>query len=215
MKFVAGLLALAAALTILGKPAVADEKACPASKPEHHPAAMPWDILKGLDLTDEQKAKLKELHKEFGPKFKAAADSILTDEQKKARDDAVKEAKAAGKKGPEVWKAAMQAEKLTDEQKAKLHEVMTPLHKQFHEKLMALLTTEQREQLKQKLAAVKPEHHGKDHCHLLHGLNLTDDQKAKVKALHKEFHEKLLAILTPEQQAQLKQKCEKHDKACK
>ena len=47
--------------------------------------------------------------------------------------------------------------------------------------------------------------------HLLRGLNLTDDQKAKVKALHKETHEKLMAILTPEQKEQLKQK---HD-ACK
>ena len=50
-------------------------------------------------------------------------------------------------------------------------------------------------------------------CDMLKGLNLTDDQKAKVKKLHKEFHEKLLAILTPEQQAQLKHKCEKH-KSC-
>ena len=38
------------------------------------------------------------------------------------------------------------------------------------------------------------------HCHFLKGLNLTDDQKAQVKALHKESHEKLMAILTPEQQ---------------
>jgi Spy/CpxP family protein refolding chaperone len=214
MKLVAGFLALAAALTILGKPAAADDKVCPASKPGHH-AAMPWDILKGLNLTDDQKAKVKELHKEFGPKFKTAADSVLTADQKQARDDAVTAAKAAGKKGPEVWKAALQAEKLTDEQKAKLHEVMKPLHKQFHEQLMALLTTEQKEQLKEKCAAVKPEHHGKEHCHFLHGLNLTDDQKAKVKELHKEFHEKLMAILTPEQQAQLKHRCHEHDKACK
>jgi Spy/CpxP family protein refolding chaperone len=212
MKSVASILALAVALTMVGKLWANDDKTCPASK-HHHAMGMPCDMLKGLNLTDDQKAKVKELHKEFGPKFKAAADSILTADQQKARDDAIKAAKAEGKKGPEVWKAAMHAVKLTDEQKAKFHEVMGPLHKEAHEKLMALLTPEQKEQLKQKCAATKPEHHAKGHCHFLKGLNLTDDQKAKVKELHKEFHEKLLAILTPEQQAQLKHKCEKH-KSC-
>ncbi len=210
MKVVASVLALALALTMVGKLA-ADEKSCPLAASHHH--GMLHDLLKGLNLTDDQKAKVKELRKEYEPKFKAAADSVLTADQQKARDDAVKAAKAEGKKGPEVWKAAMKAVKLTDEQKAKMKEVMKPLHKEAHEKLMAILTTEQKEQLKQKCATATSHHHATA-CHFLKGLNLTDDQKAKVKQLHKEFHEKLMAILTPEQQAQLKEKCEKH-KSCK
>ena len=214
MRIIASVLALAVALTIVGKLS-AEDKACPTTKPQHHTMGMPWDCLKGLNLTDDQKAKVKDLRKEYGPKFKAAADSILTADQKKAREDAVKAAKAEGKKGPEVGKAAMQAVKLTEDQKAKMKEVMKPLHKEVHEKLMAILTSEQKEQLKQKCATATPGHHAMGHWHFLKGLNLTDDQKAKVKALHKEFHEKLMAILTPEQKEQLKQKCEKHDKACK
>ena len=150
MRIVASVLALAVALTIVGKLSAADDKACPTTKPQHHAMGMPWDILKGLNLTDEQKAKVKELRKEYGPKFKAAADSILTADQQKARADAVKAAKAEGKKGQEVGKAAMEAVKLTDDQKAKLKEVMKPLHKEVHEKLMAILTPEQKVQLKQK-----------------------------------------------------------------
>ena len=49
-------------------------------------------------------------------------DSVLTADQKKARDDAVKAAKDAGKKGPEVLRAARAAVKLTDDQKAKMKE---------------------------------------------------------------------------------------------
>ncbi len=109
----------------------------------------------GLKLTDDQKAQVKELRKEYGPKFKAAADSILTAEQKKARADAVKAAKAEGKKGREVMKAAHEAVKLTDEQKAKIKEAMKPLHKEVREKIMAILTPEQKAQLKQKCEKAK------------------------------------------------------------
>jgi Spy/CpxP family protein refolding chaperone len=144
MRYVASVLAFA----IVGKLS-ADEKACPATKPQHHAVAA-WGMLKGLNLTDEQQVKVKELKKEYRPKFKAAIDSVLTADQTKARDDAVKTAKDAGKKGPEVFKAARAAVKLTDDQDTKLKEVMKPLHKEVHEKLMAILTPEQREQLTQK-----------------------------------------------------------------
>jgi len=215
MRILASVLALAVALTMVGKLWADDDKACPATKPHHHAMAMPWELLKGLNLTDDQKAKVKELHKEYGPKFKAVADGILTTDQQKARDDAVKAAKAEGKKGPEVWKAAMNAVKLTDDQKAKLMEAMKPLHKEVHTKLLAILTSEQREQLKQKCSAATSHHHALGMAgHGFKGLNLTDDQKAKVKELHKEFHEKFMALLTPEQKEKLKQQCEKHE-ACK
>jgi Spy/CpxP family protein refolding chaperone len=154
MKFVAGVLALAVAFAMVGKLS-ADDKSCPTSKPQRHAMAGPWDLLKGLNLTDDQKAQVKALRKEYMPKFKAAADNILTDEQKKARDDAVKAAKAEGKKRGEVMKAAHEAVKLTDEQKTKMKEAVKPLHKEVHEKLMAILTPEQKAQLKQKCEKAK------------------------------------------------------------
>ena len=281
MRFVASVLALAMAFAIVGKLS-ADEKACPTTKPRHHATAA-WDMLKGLNLTDEQKATVKELKKEYRPRFKAAIDSVLTADQTKARDDAMKTAKAEGKKGHELWQAVRQAVKLTDEQKAKLKEAIKPLHKDVHEKLLAILTTEQKEQLKQKCEkySVAKSHHAVGMSwRVLKGLNPTDDQKAKVKELrkeyrpkfkaaadsvlttdqkqaredaikaakaegkkgrdvwqavrqavkltdeqkaklkeavkplHKELHEKIVALLTPEQQAQLKQRCEKR-KDCK
>ena len=78
MRIVVSVLALAVALTIVGKLSAADDKACPATEPQHHAMGMPWDILKGLNLTDDQKAKVKELHKEIHEKLMA----ILTPEQK-------------------------------------------------------------------------------------------------------------------------------------
>lgn len=38
----------------------------------------------------------------------------------------------------------------------------------------------------------------------LRGLNLTDEQKAQVKAIHEKLRQDIEAVLTPEQQAQLK-----------
>ena len=63
MRFVASVLALAVALTFVGKYSADDE---PAPKHKHHAMAGPWDMLKGLNLTDDQKAKVKELRKEYG-----------------------------------------------------------------------------------------------------------------------------------------------------
>ena len=100
-------------------------------------------MLKGLNLSDEQKAKVEELRKEYGPKFKESwqkMDGILTAEQKKARQEAAKAAKAAGKKRDEVWKEAQAAAKITDEQKAKMAEcgkAAGALHKEAREKVMA------------------------------------------------------------------------------
>jgi Spy/CpxP family protein refolding chaperone len=207
MRIMASVLAFAVGLMIVGKLS-ADDKVCPTTETGHH-AMMSGVCLKGLNLTDDQKAKVDVLKKEYRSKFRAAADTILTADQRKARDDAVKAAKAAGKKGPEVWKAAREAVKPTDDQKAKFKEVMRPLRKELHAKVLAILTSEQKEQLKQNRAAVMSQHHAMG-MQFLKGLNLTDEQKAKVKALHKESHEKLMAILTPEQKEQLK----KHD-ACK
>jgi Spy/CpxP family protein refolding chaperone len=153
MRVVASMLALAVALTFVGKLMAADE-AAPKAKPHQHGAAL--GVLKGVDLTAEQKKQVAAVMKEYAPKLKEMhqkVDGILTAEQKKAREEAVTEAKAAGKKGADLYKAIHGAVKLTAEQKAQMGEVrkeMSAVQKEMNAKLLDLLTPEQKEQLKAK-----------------------------------------------------------------
>jgi Spy/CpxP family protein refolding chaperone len=140
-------LALAVSLMGVGKASAAKP-----GKHHEHPALVSFDVVKQLNLTEEQKAKVKDLKKEYGPKLKEAgqkAASILTAEQKKARDEAIKAAKAANKKvNPKELNEVM---KLTDEQKTKMdaaRKEAQALAKEVNDKIMEILTPEQKEQLK-------------------------------------------------------------------
>jgi Spy/CpxP family protein refolding chaperone len=118
-------------------------------------------LLEGLDLTDEQKAKVAEVRKEFGPKlaeFQKKSDGILTDEQKKDRAEAMKEAKSAGKSPRESYQAVQEAMKLTDEQKSQMREIGKErggVEKEMRSKIMEILTPEQREQVEKKIQELK------------------------------------------------------------
>lgn len=109
---------------------------------------------KDLNLTDDQKAKLTTLDKEYAPKQKElaeAGDKVLTADQKKARREALEAARKAGKRGPEVRDSIQAAMKLTDAQKAKLGEnrkAMAALRKEVMGKVNQVLTPEQQEVLK-------------------------------------------------------------------
>jgi hypothetical protein len=98
--------------------------------------------------------KLKAIKTEYAPKFQelaTARDGILTDDQKKARAEAMKEAKAAGKKGRELFEAVQAAVKLTDEQKTKMKEVgkeAAALGKEVLGKAKEVLTADQQDILK-------------------------------------------------------------------
>jgi len=110
-------------------------------------------ITKGLTLTAEQKTKLDAVAKEFGPKLVEANKKldVLTPEQKKARDEAIKEAKTAGKKGKELHQAVEAAVKLTDAQKAEQTDARkerSSLEKQLFDEVMGVLTPEQQKQVK-------------------------------------------------------------------
>ena len=62
-------------------------------------------VHKSIELTADQKTKVEALNKEFGPKLaecRKKAASIITADQKKARTEAMKKAKADGKKGKEL-----------------------------------------------------------------------------------------------------------------
>ena len=72
------------------------------------------------DLTAEQKEKIAAIKKEHGPKVEAAAKKLndsLTPDQRRARQEAQKAARQAGKKGKEAQAEITAAMKLTDEQK--------------------------------------------------------------------------------------------------
>jgi hypothetical protein len=114
--------------------------------------------LEELDLTDEQKQAHKKVHEEIGPKMKEIMDGmkeILSEEQVAALEEAGKKAKEAGKTGRAMFVAIESALKLTDEQKEKMKEPsekLVALQKQAVRKVMAILTPEQKEEIRAKMA---------------------------------------------------------------
>jgi len=109
--------------------------------------------LDQLNLTEDQKAKVEELRQEYGPKlaeFGKKVTAILTDEQRKDRQEATQAARAAGTSAKEIFDAGEAATKATDEQRAKITEVrkeQAPVQREVREKILALLTAEQKEKL--------------------------------------------------------------------
>jgi Spy/CpxP family protein refolding chaperone len=108
-------------------------------------------LLKELNLTGEQNAKVKEIRAKYG------VESVLTDEQKKARKEAVEAAKTAGKNEREAMRAGFEAVKLTDEQK----ETLKKNGKAMMDEFKNLLTDEQKEKLKS-LIKERRDHRGAD-----------------------------------------------------
>lgn len=156
MRLVRLALVAVVSLCLVGNVAMAQEKKHRGPKKPDISKMMfaRWDeMLKAVDLTVEQKTKWEALKKEYGPKIKDMfdkRDNILTAEQKKAIEEAAKAAQEAGKTGPEIGQAAQEAAKITDEQKAKFdkwQKGFETLRKEFRDKLMGLLTAEQKEML--------------------------------------------------------------------
>ncbi len=145
MKVLSMLLALAVSLVIVGNLSAAEEKTGRERHDGDRAGAGPFGMLNRLNLTDDQKVKVEEIEKEYAPKFKEAMknlESILTPEQKKARDEAFKAAHEAGKNRQETRKAVEEAVKLTDEQKAKqadARKAMAALTKEVIDKVKPIL----------------------------------------------------------------------------
>ena len=98
---------------------------------------------------------------------------------------------------------------LTSEQKAKMKEIHTNTRAQVD----AVLTTEQKNQLKTAMEKRKAERQQRQRQHqerrekkgnIFQSLNLTDKQKDQIKQIHESERQKMQAILTPQQQAQMK-----------
>jgi Spy/CpxP family protein refolding chaperone len=122
-----------------------------------------FSFPKEIELTDEQKAKIDELKKEFAPRFdkiRAEMRAVMTDERRKVVEEVRKEAKAEGKKGKEVDEMVAAKLKLSPAEQAKLQEARAAreeLMKEVNERKMAVLTAKQREHLQAIAAAKKKE----------------------------------------------------------
>jgi Spy/CpxP family protein refolding chaperone len=147
--------------------------------------------LKDLDLTDDEMTKIGEIRSEFHPKFEKAAktlEGLLSEGQKKAREEAVK----AGKSRKEI----LESWKLTDDQKQKVAAVAKELGSLVNgecEKIRDVLTASQKEQLKD----FREERREEARDHMAHrianlkDLNLSDEQKTKLAEIRKEYRPRI------------------------
>ena len=146
-----GLLAVLTALPVLAEET--KEKKKKGNNLDNHQV---YKLPDTISLDDAQKEKLTGLKKEYAEKLKAAVakqNEFLTAEQLKARADAAKAAKAAGKKGKDAQADIDAAVNLTPEQKEKkaaADKEMKELSKEIREKLEAFLTDSQKALLKTK-----------------------------------------------------------------
>jgi Spy/CpxP family protein refolding chaperone len=147
--------------------------------------------LKELHLTDAEQAKIADIRKEYRPKIKKALmelQGLLTDDQKEAREKALK----AGKKRREVLKAL----KLTDDQKEKVQAVgktVAMIVREEMEKIRDVLSEEQKAKL-QDLKNERKERVRDRRAHRiahLKDLDLTDEQKTKIRDIRKEYRPKV------------------------
>ena len=110
--------------------------------------------LRGVEFTEDQQAEVKELRKKYTPQLveiQRKHASIFTDEQRQAHREAFQAAREAGKQGRELREAVDAVVKPTDEQKEKLATVQkerADLFAEIQKELRALLTDDQRRQLR-------------------------------------------------------------------
>jgi Spy/CpxP family protein refolding chaperone len=158
MKTVRVVLALVACVAMVGTLAAAEGRKPGGRGPGGgrgfgDPTARIDFMVRDLDLTDAQKATIEDIKKEFGPKLKAAQekqDSILTEEQKKARAEAFQKARESGEGFRNMREAIEKALNLTDAQKKDMdaaRKASEELNKALMEKITSMLTPEQKEKL--------------------------------------------------------------------
>ncbi|MDB4671833.1 hypothetical protein OAF34_06825 [Pirellulaceae bacterium] len=112
--------------------------------------------FKSVEMSEEQKKKMVEVAKKFSGQIlqlRKDTQAILSPEQRKSRQQAMKEAKAAGKKGKEIVDAANASAGIDKEIVAKLKEIQKKsqaIQKEARTALMALLSDEQKAGLPKK-----------------------------------------------------------------
>jgi len=109
-----------------------------------------FKAVEGLEgLSDDQKEKVGKI-KEKAAELAKKREAVLTEEQKTARQKAMEDAKAAGKTGREIFQAAREAVKLTDEQREK-SEALAKEGAGLFKELMSVLTEDQRTKLRESM----------------------------------------------------------------
>jgi Spy/CpxP family protein refolding chaperone len=144
-----------------------------------------------LDLTDDEVAKIREIHKDFRPKMEKVLrelQGLLTDDQNKARQEALQ----AGKRRREVLAAL----KLTDEQKQKVRAIgkeVATLARERMEKLRDVLGVGQKEEFRDLREERKERVRDRMAYRIanLKDLNLTEEQKAQIASIRKEYRPKV------------------------
>jgi Spy/CpxP family protein refolding chaperone len=144
-----------------------------------------------LDLTDNEMMKIGDIRDEYRPKIRAALKQlvgVLTDDQKKMREDALK----AGKKRSEIRESLS----LSAEQKEKLESVgkeLRALVGEEMEKVREVFTPEQLERLQDRREEAG--HTVRDRLAWrianLRALNLSEEQVSKINDIRKEYRPKV------------------------
>ena len=146
--------------------------------------------LRGVEFSKDQKTKVEEIRKKYVPvlfELQKKLNGVYTNEQRRARQQAFRSARDAGKNAQEVRKAADSAAKLTDDQKkqiAAIQKERSDLQTKIQKEIRSLLTDKQRAQLRrqgnrnaQRRPAVPPTH--PDVKYGPHGRNVMDVWLAK------------------------------------
>jgi Spy/CpxP family protein refolding chaperone len=144
-----------------------------------------------VDLTEAEISKLGDIRKEFQPKIEKAMQelgTILSDEQKKAREEALK----SGKNRKEV----IESLKLTDQQKQKVEAIgknLGTLVREEMEQIRDVLDQEQKAQLSELKDERMERARDRRACRIANrkDLNLTDEQKTQITDVRKEFRPKV------------------------
>lgn len=112
-----------------------------------------------LNLTDEQKAGLKSLHEELGPKLQELSEkrsAIMTAERQTALEAAQKKARESSLDRQAYADAVNAALNLSEAEKTQLAEVeksLRDLHQQIQDRKLALLTAEQKDELQKRFGS--------------------------------------------------------------
>jgi Spy/CpxP family protein refolding chaperone len=147
--------------------------------------------LREFDLTEAEVAKIVKIRSEYQPKIAKAMEGLkglLTDEQRKAREDGLN----AGKKHKDI----LESLNLSADQKEKVAAVckdLATLVREEMEKVTDVLTEEQQAKLPELKEERKERVRDKLACRVANSkdLNLTGDQKAKIDDIRKEYRPKV------------------------
>jgi len=147
--------------------------------------------LRELELSDAERAQFEEIREEYRPKLEKLMKElagVLTDEQKKTREEGLK----AGKPRREI----RQSLNLSAEQKEKVESIgkeLVSVVRDELEKMKPILTTTQQEKLEDLKTERRDRARDRLACAIvnLKDLDLTEEQKSKIAAIREEYRPKI------------------------